>query len=306
MEKVYDMIIIGGGPGGYAAALYAARSGFQTLVLEKESVGGQMAQAHQIDNYPGFPEGIGGFELAQQMQQGAERFGVETLLEEVTAVELCQPVKEVRTEQGVYRGKTVVFATGASPRKLELPGGESVLLTDTVGFIRKLPHHLVSAFHSTLEEATLADILLIIIDVSDPCYREQLKVTEDLLSELSAGDKPKLYVFNKCDRGFAELREMGRAVEDDRFVYISAATGQGIDSLISKLEALVTDGKKRVTYFIPNSDGGALNTLYRVATVESVDYGADGITVLALADAKARGMMRKYALDDPVEKEEWE
>ena len=178
--------------------------------------------------------------------------------------------------------------------------------TDTVGFINKLPHHLVSAFHSTLEEATLADILLIMIDVSDPCYREQLKVTEDLLSELSAGDKPKLYVFNKCDRGFAELREMGRAAEDDRFVYISAATGQGIDSLISKLEALVTDGKKRVTYFIPNSDGGALNTLYRVATVESVDYGADGITVLALADAKARGMMRKYALDDPVEKEDWE
>lgn len=126
MEKVYDMIIIGGGPGGYAAALYAARSGFQTLVLEKESVGGQMAQAHWIDNYPGFEEGIDGFSLAQKMQQGAERFGVETLLEEVTAVELCQPVKEVRTEQGVYRGKTVVFATGASPRKLELPGEEDL------------------------------------------------------------------------------------------------------------------------------------------------------------------------------------
>ena len=210
------------------------------------------------------------------------------------------------TDAGILAEDKLFATLDPTTRKYTLPCGESVLLTDTVGFINKLPHHLVSAFHSTLEEATLADILLIIIDVSDPCYREQLKVTEDLLSELSAGDKPKLYVFNKCDRGFAELREMGRAVEDDRFVYISAATGQGIDSLISKLEALVTDGKKRVTYFIPNSDGGALNTLYRVATVESVDYGADGITVLALADAKARGMMRKYALDDPVEKEEWE
>ena len=210
------------------------------------------------------------------------------------------------TDAGILAEDKLFATLDPTTRKYTLPCGESVLLTDTVGFINKLPHHLVSAFHSTLEEATLADILLIIIDVSDPCYREQLKVTEDLLSELSAGDKPKLYVFNKCDRGFAELREMGRAVEDDRFVYISAATGQGIDSLISKLEALVTDGKKRVTYFIPNSDGGALNTLYRVATVESVDYGADGITVLALADAKARGMMRKYALDDPIEKEEWE
>ena len=210
------------------------------------------------------------------------------------------------TDAGILAEDKLFATLDPTTRKYTLPCGESVLLTDTVGFINKLPHHLVSAFHSTLEEATLADILLIIIDVSDPCYREQLKVTEDLLSELSAGDKPKLYVFNKCDRGFAELREMGRAAEDDRFVYISATTGQGIDSLISKLEALVTDGKKRVTYFIPNSDGGALNTLYRVATVESVDYGADGITVLALADAKARGMMRKYALDDPVEKEEWE
>ena len=113
-------------------------------------------------------------------------------------------------------------------------------------------------------------------------------------------------IFNKCDRGFAEIREIGRATEDERNVYISATTGQGIDTLISKLEALVTDGKRRVTYFIPNSDGGALNTLYRVATVESVDYGAEGMTVIALADQKARGMLRKYALDDPEEKEDWE
>ena len=93
-----------------------------------------------------------------------------------------------------------LFATlDPTTRKFELPCGESILLTDTVGFINKLPHHFISAFHSTLEEAALADILLILIDVSDPCYKEQLKVTEDLLSELGAGEKPKLYVFNKCD-----------------------------------------------------------------------------------------------------------
>ena len=210
------------------------------------------------------------------------------------------------TDAGILAEDKLFATLDPTTRKYTLPCGESILLTDTVGFINKLPHHLISAFHSTLEEAALADILLILIDVSDPSYKEQLKVTENLLEELGAGDKPKLYVFNKCDRGFAELREIGRASEDDRFVYISAATGQGVDTLISKLEALVTDGKRKITYFIPNSDGGALNTLYRVATVENVDYGAEGMTVLALVDAKARGMMRKYALDDPIEKEDWE
>ena len=210
------------------------------------------------------------------------------------------------TDAGILAEDKLFATLDPTTRKYTLPCGESILLTDTVGFINRLPHHLISAFHSTLEEATLADILLIIIDVSDPCFREQLKVTEDLLSELGAAEKPRLYVFNKCDRGFAELREIGRAAEDERNVYISAATGQGIDTLISRLEALVTDGKRRVTYFIPNSNGGALNTLYRVATVESVDYGVDGMTVIALADQKARGMLRKYALDDPIEKEDWE
>ena len=207
------------------------------------------------------------------------------------------------TDAGILAEDKLFATLDPTTRKYTLPCGESILLTDTVGFINKLPHHLISAFHSTLEEATLADILLILIDISDPCYREQMSVTEKLLEELGAGDKPRLYVFNKCDRGFAELREIGRGIEDERFVYISAETGQGVDLLIQKLEALVTDGKRRVTYFIPNTDGGALNTLYRVATVDSVDYGADGVTVLALADAKARGIMRKYALDDIEEPE---
>ena len=86
----------------------------------------------------------------------------------------------------------------------------------------------------------------------------------------------------------------------------AALTEKQQNALIKYAEQFVTEGKRRITYFIPNSDGGALNTLYRVATVESVDYGADGMTVLALADAKARGMLRKYALDDPIEKEDWE
>ncbi len=210
------------------------------------------------------------------------------------------------TDAGILAEDKLFATLDPTTRKFELPCGETVLLTDTVGFIKKLPHHLVSAFHSTLEEASCADILLIIIDASDPEFEEQVKVTESLLEELGAGGKPTLYVFNKCDRGFARLSQIGQTAREDT-VYISALTGQGVEQLVSKIEQLVTEGKRRVTYFIPNSDGGALNNLYRLATVESVDYGADGMTVIALADARARGTMKKYAIDDiPEPKEDWE
>ncbi len=120
MNQLYDMIVIGGGPGGYTAALYAARAGLQVLVVEKLSAGGQMALTTQIDNYPGFPEGIDGFELGEKMQQQAERFGAQTELAEVTALYLDANPKEVHTTEGVLLGKTVVIATGANPRELGL------------------------------------------------------------------------------------------------------------------------------------------------------------------------------------------
>lgn len=197
------------------------------------------------------------------------------------------------TDAGILAEDKLFATLDPTTRKYELPSGEQILLTDTVGFINKLPHHLIRAFRSTLEEACEADILLILIDASDDRFRDQLHVTEELLAELGAVDKPTLYVFNKCDRGIAEPVSVGQRGKDD-VVYISALTGQGIDQLVEKLEVIVSDGKKRITYFIPNSDGGALNTLYRFATVEDVEYGADGMTVVALCDAKARGMMRKY------------
>lgn len=202
------------------------------------------------------------------------------------------------TDAGILAEDKLFATLDPTTRKYILPSGEPVLLTDTVGFINKLPHHLIRAFRSTLEEACMADILLILTDASNPQFREQLAVTENLLEELGASGKPTLYVFNKCDRGMAELGRIGMGAASENVAFISAQTGQGIEGLIAKLETIVSDGKRRITYFIPNSDGGALNTLYRFATVESVEYGADGMTVIALADAKARGMMKKYAIDD--------
>lgn len=201
------------------------------------------------------------------------------------------------TDAGILAEDKLFATLDPTTRKFTLPCGEAVLLTDTVGFINKLPHHLIRAFRSTLEEACNADILMIIIDASDEHFRERLEVTENLLCELGASGKPTLYVFNKCDMGIRDAGMLGREAKENT-VYISALTGQGCEQMVSRLEAMVLEGKRRVTYVIPNSDAGALNTLYKNATVESVDYGAEGITVVALADSKARGMMRKYAVDD--------
>lgn len=118
MNHIYDMIIVGGGPGGYTAALYAARAGLDTLVLEKLSAGGQIALTHQVDNYPGFDEGIDGFSLGMKMQAGAERFGAQTVLAEVNSLNLKDTIKVIETNEGTFYGKTVVFATGANPRTL--------------------------------------------------------------------------------------------------------------------------------------------------------------------------------------------
>lgn len=120
-EQVYDVAVIGGGPGGYTAALYCARSGLSVVVLEKLSAGGQMATTEQIDNYPGFEDGVDGFELGEKMKKGAERFGVRTELEEVTSVDLDGPVKRIETGGGAFAARTVVLATGAYPRELGLP-----------------------------------------------------------------------------------------------------------------------------------------------------------------------------------------
>lgn len=127
MAKIYDMVIIGGGPGGYTAALYAARAGLSVIVLEKLSAGGQMALSHQIDNYPGFPEGIDGFTLGEQMQQGAERFGAETELAEVYSLDLKADPKVIDTSEGVYYGRTVVYAAGAGPRELGVSGEKDLV-----------------------------------------------------------------------------------------------------------------------------------------------------------------------------------
>ena len=126
-EHIYDMIVVGGGPGGYTAALYAARAGLDTVVLEKLSAGGQMALTQQIDNYPGFEDGIDGFSLGEKMKRGTERFGVETKLTEVLSLDLSGTVKKAETSEGPLFARTIVVATGAGPRELGIESEQELI-----------------------------------------------------------------------------------------------------------------------------------------------------------------------------------
>ena len=125
--KIYDTIIIGGGPAGYTAALFAVRAGLKTLVLEKFSAGGQMAQTNQIDNYPGFENGIEGFSLGHKMKQGAERFGVKSLQKTVFSVDFEPKIKKITTDSGDFYAKTVIIATGAKHKHLGLENEENLI-----------------------------------------------------------------------------------------------------------------------------------------------------------------------------------
>ena len=184
-----------------------------------------------------------------------------------------------------------LFATlDPTTRKLTLPCGENVLLTDTVGFIRKLPHHLIKAFKSTLDEVVYADILLIVSDINDPESEEHIEVTKSVIEELGATDKPVIYVYNKCDLLSEELLPP----ENDDTVILSGVTGRGIDRLLCLVEQTVQKFKKKYTLLIPYSNQSALSALYNNYTVESVDYVDDGILVSCVLDEKGRGIYKNY------------
>ena len=127
MANMYDIVIIGGGPAGYSAALYAARAGLHVAVIEKRAIGGQAIRSENIENYPGFDAGIDGLSLSEKMQRGAERFGAEMVMDEVRRVHLMQPVKVIEAAKQTYQAPTVILATGAPPRKVGVEGEEEML-----------------------------------------------------------------------------------------------------------------------------------------------------------------------------------
>ncbi len=207
------------------------------------------------------------------------------------------------TNAGILAENKLFATLDPTTRKFKLESGESVLLTDTVGFIRKLPHHLISAFKSTLDEVVYADILAIVIDASDPEHEEQLKVTEQLLSELGAGDKPRLYLFNKCD--LSPLKYLPNIdCERKNIINISSLTGEGIELFVKRVEEIIHEQKKLINLVIPNDKLGLLDILYKNSAIINIEYEADGAHVSAVADSKVRGMLAEYIIDDLTTAEE--
>ena len=195
------------------------------------------------------------------------------------------------THAGVLSEDKLFATLDPTTRRLDLPEGESLLLTDTVGFIRKLPHHLIKAFRSTLEEAAYADILLVLIDASDTEGEAHLAVTEQLLEELGAAGKPILYVFNKCDL-VPDL--VAAANTRENAVYISASSGAGVDELLSRLLAIVRQTKRRVRLRFPYTAQGRVSAVYHYGTVENIAYEEDGVVLDAILDQRGLGAFADY------------
>ena len=186
-----------------------------------------------------------------------------------------------------------LFATlDPTTRKYKLPCGIDILLTDTVGFISRLPHHLIDAFRSTLEEVAHADVVIVLIDASDPECENQLEVTHKLLWDLGASHKPVIYAFNKCDR---ETPNVSR-VQRENTVYISAKTGEGINSLICALEDAATQRDTLETFFFPLEEGGGFARLYANAVIGNFIYFDDGIQCQGIVGPRVKGMFKKYII----------
>jgi GTP-binding protein HflX len=201
------------------------------------------------------------------------------------------------TDAGILAENKLFATLDPTTRKYELPSGRELLLTDTVGFIRNLPHHLIRAFRSTLEEAKFADAILILVDASDPEADSQLEVTEKLLYDLGASDKPILYVFNKCDVSTDAAQGLMRLRGKDNVVAISALDGRGVPDLVDKLELLALGGKRMCVLMIPMNKQGLVAQLYAASAVEDVEYLDTGVRVVALLDEKLRGRFKDYIVE---------
>ena len=185
-------------------------------------------------------------------------------------------------------------------RRLRVDESTEVLLSDTVGFIRKLPTHLIEAFKATLEELSFADVLLHVIDISNPEWEEQARVVDELIRQLGAESTPCLRVFNKCDR------YIGILPHGEDVICISAKSGEGAADLVKKLSEMLDRGKCQVTLLLPYSAAGLLDSLNREAKVLRTDYTEAGIEVEAVVQPELYGRVKRYIPGFAETKEDWE
>ena len=204
------------------------------------------------------------------------------------------------TDAGIPANDRLFDTLDTTTRKLRIDELTEVLVSDTVGFIRKLPHHLVEAFKATLEELSYADVLLHVIDISNPDWEEQASVVDELIEKLGAQQTPCIRVFNKCD-AYAGILPHGEDI-----VCLSARTGEGVQELVEKLSAILDRGSRRVSVRITYSDAGIVDLLNREAAVESIEYTDTGIEAVATVPPEVFGRIKRFIPDYKEPKEDWE
>ena len=204
------------------------------------------------------------------------------------------------TDAGIPANNRLFDTLDTTSRLLTVSDTLDVVISDTVGFIRKLPHQLVEAFKATLEELEYADLLLHVIDISNPEWEQQVRVVEDLIVELGAQQLPRIDVYNKADLVSREILPHGENV-----VCLSAKTGAGVEDLIRKLDEKLDKGTRRVTIHLPYDKAGMLDTLYREAKVESVEY-AETVDIVAVCTPRVLGQVHDFVEGWVPPKEDWE
>ncbi len=204
------------------------------------------------------------------------------------------------TDAGIPANDRLFDTLDTTTRKLRIDEVTEVLISDTVGFIRKLPHHLVEAFKATLEELSYADVLLHVIDISNPDWEEQARIVDELIVQLGAEKTPCIRVFNKCDA------YIGILPHGEDIVCLSAKSGEGVRELVQRLSSLLDRGRRQVTLNIPYSDAGVMDLLNREAAVTGLEYLDDGIRAEVTVPPEVFGRIKKYIPGYTEPKEDWE
>lgn len=195
------------------------------------------------------------------------------------------------TDAGVLTENKLFATLDVTARALELPDGRTILLSDTVGLIRRLPHHLVEAFRSTLEETAQADLILHVLDASEPDIRERMQITQDLLNDLGCAEIPQIHVLNKAD-----LVDLPKQNDADT-VWLSAKTGEGTDALLRAISLALPQTAKRMTLCIPYAEGSFLQLLRSEGKIFREEYTAEGTLIEVMVDIKRQKQAEAYRTD---------
>ena len=281
MEYIYDMIIIGGGPGGYTAALYASRAGFDTLVIERMAAGGQMTLTGYIDNYPGFDDGIDGFTLGMKMQQGAERFGAKTRYAEVIEVDFSEKIKRVKTSKEEFLAKTVVVSTGANPRELGID--------DEQRLVGRGVHYCAHCDGRFYKDKTVIVVGGGNSAAADASYLSRLAKKVYMVHRRDTLKATKIYhepLFSAQNIEFIWNSVVGEFITDERIIGVKIK--DTVSGNISKIDCdgvFISIGRKPATDFLNNAVEIDKNG-YIVAD-ESTKTNIDGVYVVGDVRTKA-------------------